>query len=260
MSENLVGLELNSAGGIIRLEAFKLGWKYDPKTEYNRSEASEIHMGELIKSMYFENGVMGDITTIEKLNEENTKKDLGEGKILVIPIGNHKCWAYGLNTSSGNQETFIIKPNQADGKVKVTVTGVLKYKNPTEDDSEEQYAYLFTVTIGGTTYTDVFINMDNDELGAYTHIPREPKRARKEPTTPPPSLGEYTGASPGYAHPLSTPPGSQPNSGAGGGGNARNLTSGGGRKTYKTRKYKRTRRHTVTMPRKWSTRRGTRRR
>ena len=218
-------------------------------------------MGELIKSMYFENGVMGDITTIEKLNEENTKKNLDEGKILLIPIENQKYWAYGLNISSGNQDTFIIRPNQADGKVKVTVTGVLKYKNPTEDDSEEQYAYLFTVTIGGTTYTDVFINMDNDELGAYTHIQqREPKRPRKEPTTPPPSLEAYAGPSPGYAHPLITPPGSQPNSGAGGGANSKNPPSGGGSKTYKTRKHKRTRRHKVTMPRKWSTRRGTRRR
>jgi hypothetical protein len=49
-----------------------------------------------------------------------------------------------------------------------------------------------------------------------------------------------------------------PNTGAGG-ANSKNLPLEGGSKTYKTRKHKRTLRDHIT-PRKWSTRRGTRRR
>lgn len=90
-----------------------------------------------------------------------------------------------------------------------------------------------------TTYTDVFIAQDEYELSPFaTYGAPAATRYRPETTYSPNAEFKYIGSSPGYAHNLNltTRPESQPNSGAGGGGNARNPTLGGTRKHKRSRK------------------------
>jgi len=261
--------------------SFEPGWKLIPEFDYKSSANDAIPIGELSIAMY---------NTDEGFF---LKKDLiGNRKLQIRLEDTEIINAYGFNSTSEEWTRFPLTSNMADNKSEVVVTGVLKYQNPTEENSPEKYVYLYKYTNGGTTYTDVVIDQDEYELRPFTvlgaRVPKGPRpeirrlgnrrllltnRFKEYPTASRARLGLLNGTFGGVSPPgkqgkfeikmagnsnlaRRIREGSQPNSGAGGGANSKNLPSGGGRKTYKTRKHKRTRRGHIT-PRKWSTKQGT---
>jgi hypothetical protein len=276
--------------------SFKPGWDFKPKSDYDSSPTGAKSLDELSEAMY--NANEGFFL----------KKDLIGNRKLQIKLDNTEIInAYGFNSVSKEWTMFPLTSNMADNKSEVLVTGVLKYRDPTEVDSPEKFVYLYKYTNGGTTYTDVVIDQDEYELRPFPVFgARVPKRYipgihnlvnkrlslksgfkeksvfKEYPTPSKKQLGLLNGTFGGVSPPRklgkikfiisgnSLPGnsklaerirgGSPPNTGAGGGANSKNPKLEGGSKTYKTRKHKRTRRHKVTTPRKWSTKRGTRRR
>lgn len=263
--------------------SFEPGWKLIPEFDYKSSANGATPIGELSIAMY---------NTGEGVF---LKKDLiGNRKLQIRLEDTEIINAYGFNSTSEEWTRFPLTSNMADNKSEVLVTGVLKYQNPTEENSPEKYVYLYKYTNGGTTYTDVVIDQDEYELRPFTvlgaYVPKAPRpdirrlgnrrllltnHFKPYPTPSRAQLGLLNGTFGGISPPEKPRQlkftmgnsklaerirgGLPPNTGAGGGGNARNLTSGGGRKTYKTRKHKRTRRGHIT-PRKRCKQQGTRHR
>jgi len=269
--------------------SFDPGWDFKPKSDYDSSPTGAKSLDELSEAMY--NANEGFFL----------KKDLDGNRKLQIRLDNTEIInAYGLSSTSEKWTRFPLTSNMVGNKSEVTVTGVLKYRDPTEVDSPEKYVYLYKYTNGGTTYTDVFIDQDEYELRPFpvfgARVPKGPRPGKglvnrrlslksgfkPYPTASKKQLGLLNGTFGGVSPPRklgkikfiisgnSLPGnsilaerirgGSPPNTGAGGGANSKNPKLEGGSKTYKTRKHKRTRRHKVTTPRKRCKQQGTRRR
>ena len=211
-------------------------WEYDPATDFAKKSKTNvpINLPDLAELIYGVHAIKESFLKIPMSPEDITKN-------LIFKMGKD-LKAFGF---SNGWKSFDLKANMPGGTTKVTVTSVLEYENSAGDT---EYTYLYTyVSLDGTIYTDVFINfedgefIDGEEREVFTkkHYIGPLPKAQKGPILNPHN----------WNYP-NRPPKDKGIS---------VVTDGGRRKTYKTRKHKRTRRGRAT-PRKHGTTPRTRRR